>query len=210
MLPSLFCGVVCPQHQLFVCHTATAQACGNTFATLNPELSPKVSLSTHSISFPPCHPGKAVHQTMCLSNHGDTPVHFAFSARAGSSSSGHQHAGAAASRLSAAAATGASTSTDGGSRGSSSSGGGSQKAGLVAAGGAWFGQFAVLPVQGVLEPKGEQLVSALLCCTLQQPTRMMCFARCICTGLEVPTTTSGIILHDEVDVPVSCFACRLP
>lgn len=176
------------------------QACGNTFATLNPELSPKVSLSTHSISFPPCHPGEAVHQTLCLSNHGDTPVHFAFSARAGGgSSSSSGHAGAAASRLSAAAATGASTGTDGGSRGSSSSSG-SQRAGLLAAGAAWFGQFAVLPVQGVLEPKGEQLVSVLLCCTLPQPTSMCC-------AFVWANHHKRI---DELDVPVSCFACRLP
>lgn len=52
------------------------QASGNTFANMNPEFSPKVSLSTSSISFPPCRLGDAVHQTLALQNHGDTPVHF--------------------------------------------------------------------------------------------------------------------------------------
>lgn len=128
------------------------QACGNTFAAVNPELLPKVSLSASSISFPPCHPGEAVHQVLCLTNHGDTPVHFAFKPRAGSASKA-----AAASSLNAAAASGADAATD--SYSTSSSGGSTTKAGLVAAGGAWFNQFAVLPFQGVLEPKSQQLVS---------------------------------------------------
>jgi hypothetical protein len=128
------------------------QACGNTFAAVNPELLPKVSLSASSISFPPCHPGEAVHQVLCLTNHGDTPVHFAFKPRAGSASKG-----AAASSLVVATANGAETAAD--SSNSSSSSGGAAKAGLVAAGGAWFDWFAVLPVQGVLEPKSQQLVS---------------------------------------------------
>lgn len=138
------------------------QACGNTFANLNPELSPKVSLSSSSISFPPCHLGEAVHQTLSLINHGDTPVHYAFSAPAGYAA-GSQHS--AAATPSAAQPVGSATAAYDGGGGSggttavASSNNSCVKAGLVAAGGAWFGQFAVLPVQGVLEPKGQQLVS---------------------------------------------------
>lgn len=132
------------------------QAFGNTFATLNPELSPKVSLSASTVSFPPCYLGEAVHQTLCLTNHGDTPVHFSFNARSGSA------VHAAASRLSAAAAAGGPVGGSSAAEGAASSSAGSSiKGGLVAAGGAWFGQFAVLPVQGVLEPKSQQLVSTL-------------------------------------------------
>jgi hypothetical protein len=136
----------------------TMQACGNTFATLNPELSPKVSLNASSISFPACHPGEAVHQTLCLTNHGDTPVHFAFSARASTAS---HHGPASASRLNATAAA-AAGGEEAVAAAASSSSGGCVKAGFVAAGGACFGQFAVLPVQGVLEPKSQQLVSMTL------------------------------------------------
>jgi hypothetical protein len=78
------------------------QASGNTFAGINPHLSPKVSFSRPSISFPPCRLGEAVHQTLCLRNSGDTPVHFSFSAGAatgpnacieGTSSSCNRHPG---------------------------------------------------------------------------------------------------------------------
>lgn len=51
-------------------------ACGNTFARVNPEPSPNVSLSTTAVIFPPCHVGAAVHQTLTLSNNGDTPVQY--------------------------------------------------------------------------------------------------------------------------------------
>lgn len=56
------------------------QASGNTFANCNPEFSPKASLSSSSINFPPCRLGDAVHQTLSLHNNGDTPVHFRFTA----------------------------------------------------------------------------------------------------------------------------------
>jgi hypothetical protein len=56
------------------------QASGNTFAHCNPEFSPKATLSSSSINFPPCRLGDAVHQTVALYNNGDTPVHFRFTA----------------------------------------------------------------------------------------------------------------------------------
>ena len=55
------------------------QACGHTFAGLNPEFSPKMSLTASSITFPACNPGGAAAQTLGLRNYGDTPVHFSLS-----------------------------------------------------------------------------------------------------------------------------------
>ncbi|GIL85005.1 hypothetical protein Vretimale_9849 [Volvox reticuliferus] len=54
------------------------RALGNTFLHSNPEFSPKVELSTRQISFPPCRPGEAVHQTLLIANSGDTPSSFNF------------------------------------------------------------------------------------------------------------------------------------
>lgn len=113
------------------------QASGNTFANCNPEFSPKVHLSSSSVSFPPCCLGDAVHQMLALHNNGDTPVHFRFSAPGGGTSS------------------------------SSSSSGDGCKAAFVVGGCCWFGPFAVLPVQGVLQPKSQHLVSKH-CLPLQQ------------------------------------------
>jgi hypothetical protein len=48
---------------------------------------------------------------------------------------------------------------------------------LVAAGGAWFDQFAVLPVQGVLEPKSQQLVSCTISTSGASMQGRLCLAR---------------------------------
>lgn len=53
---------------------------------MNPEYSPKVNLSSESISFPPCRLGEAVYQTLVLHNYGDTLVQFNFVAAAKASS----------------------------------------------------------------------------------------------------------------------------
>jgi hypothetical protein len=190
---------------------AAVQACGNTFATLNPELSPKVSLNASSISFPACHPGEAVHQTLCLTNHGDTPVHFAFSARASTAS---HHGPASASRLNATAAAGGEGAV---AAVASSSSGACVKAGFVAAGGAWFGQFAVLPVQGVLEPKSQQLVSMTLesrhCSSWfssQEQFQSKCEAHQHCAirgGLSAGNTTR---LSPCLSYDAATWSCRLP
>jgi cilia- and flagella-associated protein 65 len=52
------------------------QAVGNTFLHQNPELSPKAQLSHSRLTFPPCKPGEQSHQTLLISNHGDTTIHF--------------------------------------------------------------------------------------------------------------------------------------
>lgn len=59
---------------------AQPQAAGNTFLNCRPEFSPKASLSAASVSFPPCRPGESSHQTLAISNPGDTPVAYSFSA----------------------------------------------------------------------------------------------------------------------------------
>ena len=57
---------------------------GNTFSgAFNPEFSPKVKLSTHSVAFPPLAPGQAGHQTAAIINYGDTPVGARKSSSAG-------------------------------------------------------------------------------------------------------------------------------
>ncbi len=38
----------------------------------------QISVSHSSVSFPPCRPGQRVHQTLTLSNYGDTPASFCF------------------------------------------------------------------------------------------------------------------------------------
>ncbi|KXZ53757.1 hypothetical protein GPECTOR_6g674 [Gonium pectorale] len=67
-------------HQMLPSWSLPVQASGNTFLHSNPEFSPKVELSTRSISFPPCRPGDAVHQTILVANNGDTPTAFNFGA----------------------------------------------------------------------------------------------------------------------------------
>ncbi|GIL53686.1 hypothetical protein Vafri_9323 [Volvox africanus] len=66
------------EHQMLPSWCMELRALGNTFLHSNPEFSPKVELSTRQISFPPCRPGEAVHQTLLIANSGDTPSSFSF------------------------------------------------------------------------------------------------------------------------------------
>jgi hypothetical protein len=55
---------------------------GDTFRAANPELCPKVQLSSQCVAFPACQPGQRQHQTLMLTNYGDTPVAYHFQAPA--------------------------------------------------------------------------------------------------------------------------------
>jgi hypothetical protein len=59
------------------------QAVGNTFAAVAPDLSPKVSANTRSITFPACRLGESVAQTLLLKNYGTTPAAFTLSCSGG-------------------------------------------------------------------------------------------------------------------------------
>lgn len=56
--------------------TLPLEASGNTFMHATPEMAPRVLLSSQSVTCPPCEPKQPSHQTVMLSNHGDTPTLF--------------------------------------------------------------------------------------------------------------------------------------
>jgi hypothetical protein len=72
-------------NQALLCCCGVVQAVGNTFAAAAPDLSPKVSASTRSITFPACRLGEAVAQTLLLKNYGTTPAAFALTCSGGES-----------------------------------------------------------------------------------------------------------------------------